>query len=115
MTSRADTLQRRGLNSVNRLTTCKTWFELAKVSTGVALVLWGGPGINSLAAFVFASHLYLLRNSMARANRGCDVWGRENEKIAVCVLCVDARARACLVRVGPVANHCRNCAGRCSG
>ena len=63
------------------------------------------PGINSLAAFVLASRLNLLGNSRAHANRGGDVWGRENEKTAVCVLCLDTRVGAGLAGVGTIADQ----------
>src|SRR6267143_1802543 len=92
-----------------------TRIESRKVSTGSTLVLLDRLDINFLAAFVLASRLNLLGNSMARANRGCDVWGRENEKTIVCVFCLDARAGACLAGVGTVADHCGNRPGRCRG
>src|SRR5258708_21132374 len=101
--------------SANRWIASKTWFEALKVSTGSTLVLLDRLDINFLAAFVLASRLNLLGNSMARANRGCDVWGRENEKIAVCFFCARACVVLCFTGVGAVADHCGNRPGRCSG
>src|SRR6266513_969888 len=77
------------------------WFPQAPLP----LVLLARPGINSLAAFLLASRPNLPGNSRARANRGCDVWGRENEKTAVCVLCLDTRAGFGLTGVGTIADQ----------
>src|SRR5713101_3496202 len=54
----------------------------------MTLVLLDPPGINSPAVFVVASCLNLLGNFAARANRGCDDWGREKMRKLLCAFFV---------------------------
>src|SRR6267143_6087090 len=92
--SRSMMLFRKPMNCIQNLV------QSTEVSPGATLVLLDRPGINSLAAFALASRLNLPGNSMARTNGGCDVWGRENEKTVMCVLCLDTLVVLRLIRVG---------------